>query len=150
MLYIGADHGGFELKNEIVKYLKENNIDVIDLGTTTGEAVDYPPVAQKLCEKVLENTLNKGILVCGTGIGMSIAANKMNGIRAAHCTDYYSAKYTRLHNNSNVLCLGGRITGSGLALELVQVFIDTEFLGGRHQRRIDEITDIEKSQKQQA
>lgn len=150
MLYIGADHGGFELKNEILKYLKENNIDVIDLGTTTGEAVDYPPVAQKLCEKVLENTLNKGILVCGTGIGMSIAANKMNGIRAAHCTDYYSAKYTRLHNNSNVLCLGGRITGSGLALELVQVFIDTEFLGGRHQRRIDEITGIEKSQKQQA
>lgn len=150
MIYIAADHGGFELKNEIVKYLKEKSIDLVDLGTTTGDAVDYPPVAQALCKKVIENNSNKGILVCGTGIGMSIAANKVNGIRAAHCTDYYSAKYTRLHNNSNVLCLGGRITGSGLALELVQVFLDTEFLGGRHQRRVDEIIDIENSQKQQA
>lgn len=150
MLYIGADHGGFELKNEIIKYLKENDIEFVDLGTTTGEAVDYPPIANKLCTKVLEKSDNNGILVCGTGIGMSIAANKVNGIRAAHCTDYYSAKYTRLHNNSNVLCLGGRITGSGLALELVQVFLDTEFLGGRHQRRVDEIINIENSQKQQA
>ncbi|MCI5910767.1 MAG: ribose 5-phosphate isomerase B [Oscillospiraceae bacterium] len=143
MVYIGCDHAGYEIKNDIAKYLEENNIEYKDLGCN-GEKVDYPVIAEKVCTGVLEDVENnKGILICGTGIGMSIAANKIKGIRAAHCTDEYSSKYTRLHNNANVLCMGARITGSGLALEIAEVFLNTEFEGGRHQRRIDLIDRLE-------
>ena len=143
MVYIGCDHAGYEIKNDIAKYLEENNIEYKDLGCN-GEKVDYPVIAEIVCTGVLEDVENnKGILICGTGIGMSIAANKIKGIRAAHCTDEYSSKYTRLHNNANVLCMGARITGSGLALEIAEVFLNTEFEGGRHQRRIDLIDRLE-------
>ncbi len=142
MIAIGSDHAGFRLKQEIINHLKERNIEVIDCGCN-GESCDYPEIAKKVCTKVRDNEAEKGILCCGTGIGMSIAANKMNGIRAAVCSEHFSVKYTRLHNNTNVLCLGERTTGAGLAVELVDIFVDTEFEGGRHQRRVDMITKIE-------
>lgn len=147
MLYLGADHGGYELKESIKDYLDGKNIKYVDCGTDSPESVDYAPIAERTCKKIIESKDNMGILCCGTGIGVSIAANKVKGIRAACCSDYFSAKYTRLHNNANVLCLGGRVVGAGLAAELVDVFLNTEFEGGRHQRRIDQITDIENSQK---
>ncbi len=145
MIAIGADHGGYELKEAIKKYLKEKAIDYLDCGTHSAESIDYAPIAKKTCEKVTSGECEKAILCCGTGIGMSMAANKIKGIRAACCSDYFSAKYTRLHNNANALCLGGRVVGEGLAIELVDVFLNTEFEGGRHQRRIDQITEIENS-----
>ena len=144
---IGCDHGGFEHKNAIAEHLKERGFEVTDFGIYENKSVDYPEIALKLANSVAagENTL--GILVCGTGIGMSIAANKVNGIRAAAVSDHFSAKYTRLHNNANILCLGGRVIGVGTALELADLFVDTEYEGGRHQKRLDMITKIEKSQK---
>lgn len=142
MIVIGCDHAGYELKSEVIGYLTEKGYDILDIGCG-GESVDYPVIANKTCENIINGKCDKGILICGTGIGMSIAANKIKGIRAAHCSEHYSAKYTRLHNDANVLCIGARIIGSGLALELVDVFLNTEFEGGRHQRRVDLITDIE-------
>ena len=144
---IGCDHGGFEHKNAIAEHLKERGFEVTDFGIYENKSVDYPEIALKLANSVAagENTL--GILVCGTGIGMSIAANKVNGIRAAAVSDHFSAKYTRLHNNANILCLGGRVIGVGTALELADLFVDTEYEGGRHQKRLQMITEIEKSQK---
>lgn len=144
---IGCDHGGFEHKNAIAEHLTERGFRVTDFGIYENKSVDYPEIALKVANSVAsgENTL--GILVCGTGIGMSLAANKVNGIRAAAVSDHFSAKYTRLHNNSNILCLGGRVIGVGTALELADLFVDTEFEGGRHQKRIDMITEIENSQK---
>lgn len=144
---IGCDHGGFEHKNAIAEHLKERGFEVTDFGIYENKSVDYPEIALKLANSVAagENTL--GILVCGTGIGMSIAANKVNGIRAAAVSDHFSAKYTRLHNNANILCLGGRVIGVGTALELADLFVDTEYEGGRHQKRLDMITEIENSQK---
>lgn len=144
---IGCDHGGFEHKNAIAEHLKERGFEVTDFGIYENRSVDYPEIALKVANSVAagENTL--GILVCGTGIGMSIAANKVNGIRAAAVSDHFSAKYTRLHNNANILCLGGRVIGVGTALELADLFVDTEYEGGRHQKRLQMITDIEKSQK---
>lgn len=147
MLYLGADHGGFELKESIKKYLDEKGIKYEDCGTYSADSVDYALIAKKTCDKIVSCEGNKGILCCGTGIGISMAANKVNGIRAACCSDYFSAKYTRLHNDANVLCMGGRVVGAGLALELVEVFLNTEFEGGRHQRRIDQLKDIENAQK---
>ena len=147
MLYLGADHGGFELKEAIKKHLDERGIEYVDCGTHSPESVDYALIAKKTCYEIIKDENNKGILCCGTGIGISMAANKVNGIRAACCSDYFSAKYTRLHNNANVLCMGGRVVGAGLGIELVDVFLDTGFEGGRHQRRIDQLTDIENSQK---
>lgn len=147
MLYLGADHGGYELKESIKKHLDEKGVEYIDCGTDSAESVDYAPIAKKACDEIVKDNGNMGILCCGTGIGISMAANKVNGIRAACCSDYFSAKLTRLHNNANVLCMGGRVVGAGLALELVDVFLSTEFEGGRHQRRIDQLTDIENSQK---
>lgn len=144
MIAIGCDHAGFDLKKDVIKLLEEKNIEVIDLGCN-GESVDYPVIAKKVCEKVTDGSCEKGILICGTGIGMSIAANKVKGIRAAVCSEHFSTKYTRLHNDSNVLCMGARTIGAGLALELAEIFITTEFEGGRHQRRVDLIADIENS-----
>lgn len=146
MISIGCDHGGFELKNIIIEHLKNRGIEVKDCGTYTPDSVDYPEIALKVTADITSGASEKGILVCGTGIGMSIAANKVHGIRAAVCTDHFSTKFTRLHNDTNVLCLGGRVVGPGVALELVDLFIDTEFEGGRHQRRVDMVMDIENNQ----
>lgn len=140
---VGCDHGGFEHKNAILEHLKSRGFEVDDIGIHENKSVDYPDIATKLCENIISNKSDLGILVCGTGIGMSMAANKFKGIRAAACSDHFSAKYTRLHNNANVLCLGGRVVGIGTAIELVDIFVDTEFEGGRHQIRIDKITNIE-------
>ncbi len=144
---IGCDHGGFDHKNAIAEHLKERGFEVTDFGIYENKSVDYPQIALKVANSISSGENELGILVCGTGIGMSMAANKVNGIRAAACSDHFSAKYTRLHNNANILCLGGRVIGIGTALELADLFVDTEYEGGRHQKRIDMITDIEKSQK---
>ena len=138
---IASDHGGFKLKQDIISHLKELKYEVVNCGCDSEESCDYPFYAKKVVDEVLK-TDSKGILVCGTGIGMSIAANRYDGIRASHCTDTYSAKMTRKHNNSNILCLGERITGTGLALDIVDVWLNTDFEGGRHQRRIDMIGKI--------
>ena len=143
MIALGADHGGNELKESIKKYLEEKGVEYKDFGTYTPESVDYAAIAQRTCLSVVNGECEKAILCCGTGIGISMAANKVKGIRAACCSDYFSAKFTRLHNDANALCLGGRVVGAGLALELVDVFINTEFEGGRHQRRVDQIAQIE-------
>lgn len=143
MIALGADHGGYELKEAIKKHLLEKGVEVMDFGTNSPESVDYALIAAKLGKSVAAGECERGILCCGTGIGISMAANKVKGIRAACCSDYFSAKYTRLHNDANVLCMGGRVIGAGLALELVEVFLETEFEGGRHQRRVDQITAIE-------
>ncbi len=144
MIALGSDHGGYSLKQEIIKYLEQQNIEYTDCGCYDEKSCDYPDIARVTCKEVVEQRAQKAILVCGTGIGISIAANKTKGIRAAVCSDYFSAKYTRLHNDANVLCLGGRVVGAGLATELVEVFLNTEFeSGGRHNTRIEKITDIE-------
>ena len=142
MIAIGCDHGGFELKCAVMNHLLNKKIEYVDCGCE-GEHCDYPDIAEAVCKKVTSGECELAILVCGTGIGMSIAANKIKGIRAAVCSDWYSAKYTRLHNNAHVRCLGGRVLGAGLALELVDVFLETEFEGGRHSDRIDKITKLE-------
>ena len=144
MIAIAADHGGFALKEEIKKYLDSQNIEYKDFGTYSTESCDYPLMAKEACLSVVSGECEKALLFCGTGIGISMAANKIKGIRAACCSDYFSAKYTRLHNDANALCLGGRVVGVGLAVELVDVFLHTEFEGGRHQRRIQQIADLEK------
>lgn len=140
---IGCDHGGLEHKNAIVEHLKERGFEIIDFGIYEQKSVDYPEIALKVANCIASGEAERGFLVCGTGIGMSLAANKVKGIRAAACSEHFSAKYTRLHNNSNILCLGGRVIGVGTALELADLFVDTEFEGGRHSRRVDMITDIE-------
>ncbi len=142
MIAIGCDHAGVEMKKYIIENLALEGFDMLDLGTD-GEPCDYPDMAEKVCQKVTSRECEKGILICGTGIGMSIAANKIKGIRAALCTDSFSTKYTRLHNDANVMCLGARTLGCGLAAELVQIFLTTGFEGGRHQRRVDLITGLE-------
>ena len=134
-----------EHKNAIAEHLKSEGFEVEDFGIYENKSVDYPEIALKVANSIKNGENELGILVCGTGIGMSLAANKVNGIRAAACSEHFSAKYTRLHNNSNILCLGGRVIGIGTALELCDIFVNTEFEGGRHQRRIDMITEIEKS-----
>ncbi len=147
MIAIGSDHGGYELKGEVIAWLKENNYEYMEFGCMDGNSIDYPNVAEEVCAKILDGTAEYAILICGTGIGISMAANKINGIRAALCTDTYMAKYTRLHNNANTLCMGGRVLGVGVALEIVDTFLHTGFEGGRHQRRIDLLTDIENKMK---
>lgn len=143
-IYIGCDHAGFVLKGTIIGHLLSLGYEVFDAGTYSDESCDYPFYAKEVCKNVLKDKDSLGILVCGTGIGMSMAANKINGIRAAHCTDTFSAMITRLHNNANVLCVGERITGSALALNIVDTFLKTEFEGGRHQKRVDMMTALEK------
>ncbi len=148
-ILIASDHGGFKLKNEIINHLKGQGLDIEDFGCYNTESCDYPVYAKIVAERVaggVNNGVNdgvndgvKGILVCGTGIGMSIAANRYKGIRASHCTDTFSARMTRMHNDSNILCLGERITGSGLALDIVDIWLNTPFEGGRHKKRIDMI-----------
>ena len=142
-LAIGCDHGGIELKLEIVKHLEERGIEIVDFGIKEYKSVNYPEIALPLAKAVAAGECDRGILVCGTGIGMSIAANKVKGIRAAVCSDHFSAKFTRLHNDANILCLGGRVIGPGVANEMVDLFIDTEYEGGRHATRVQMIADIE-------
>ena len=142
MLAIGCDHGGYALKLEIIKHLTERGLDFTDFGCG-GETVDYPDIAEKVCKDIAEKKAERGILICGTGIGMSMAANKVRGIRAALCGDCFSARFTRLHNDANVLCLGARVIGAGLAIQIVDEFLDTEFEGGRHAVRVEKVMDLE-------
>ena len=146
MIAIGADHGGYLLKEEVKKYLDSKSIEYKDFGTDSEQSVNYAPIAAKVAHCVSDGECENGLLICGTGIGMSVAANKVDGIRAAVCSDYFSAKYTRLHNDANILCMGARVVGAGLAIELFDVFLNTEFEGGRHTARIEEITKIEKGE----
>lgn len=141
---LGCDHGGLSLKKEIIKHLESKNIEVKDFGTYTEEPCDYPVYALKVAEEVVAENFDLGILICGTGIGVSISANKVPGIRAALCSDTFSAHATREHNNANILALGARVVGTGLALDIVDTFLNAKFQGDRHQRRIDKIADIEK------
>ena len=142
-LAIGSDHGGYQLKETIKQLLEEQDIDYKDFGTDSTTSVDYPDFAEKVAAGVAADDYQKGILICGTGIGMSIAANKITGVRAALCHDVFSARATRRHNNSNVLTLGARVIGEELALEIVKAWLGAEFEGGRHQRRIDKISNLE-------
>lgn len=144
MLALASDHGGFELKQAVKQYLDQKGIAYTDFGCHNGEACDYPDMAEAACRAVLDKTCEKALLFCGTGIGISMAANKIPGIRAAACSDSYSARMTRAHNDANALCLGGRVVGPGLAAELVEAFLTTEFEGGRHSRRVDKLTQLEK------
>lgn len=145
-LFIGCDHAAVEMKNEICEYLRAGGYDIADLGIGLGEKIDYPVSAERVCRKVLENEGALGILICGTGIGMSMAANKIDGIRAAAVSEVYSAKLTRMHNNANVLCFGARVIGIETAKMLVDAFLTAEFEGGRHQNRVDLIEKLEKGE----
>ncbi len=145
-LAIGCDHGGFELKEEILKFLKTiSNIQVSDFGPAGKDSVDYPDFGAKVSSAVSKGAIDRGILICGTGIGMSIVANRFPGVRAALCHDHFTAQMSREHNDANLLVMGERVIGKGVALEIVKTWLDTEFAGGRHQKRLDKITDIEKS-----
>ena len=144
MYAIGSDHGGYELKEKVKKYLKDKGYEFFDFGTHDKQSCDYPKFALDVAESVACGKYKAGILICGTGIGISIAANKVPGIRAALCDNQFEAKYTRLHNDANILCMGGRVLGEGVACEIADTFLTTEFEGGRHKRRIDMITEIEK------
>ena len=143
MIAIGADHGGVNLKLAIQKYFDENGIKYKDFGTNNQCAVDYAPIAAQVAHAVAEGDADKGILCCGTGIGISIAANKVKGIRAAVVTNAFCAQATRQHNDSNILCMGGRVISEVEAVEFAKIFLATEFEGGRHQRRVDQIKAIE-------
>ena len=143
MIAIGSDHGGFALKQEIMAYLDEKGLAYDDLGTYTEDSCDYPVYGEAVGRAVASGKYDRGIVICGTGIGISIAANKVRGVRAALCGDCYSAEMTRRHNDANVLALGARVLGSGLALKIVETFLNTEFDGGRHARRVDLLRDIE-------
>jgi ribose 5-phosphate isomerase B len=143
MIAIGCDHAGVEMKDAIIEALREKGFELKDFGTN-GDPCDYPDKAKEVCSAVVSGECEKGILICGTGIGMSIAANKINGIRAALCSDSFSTRFTRLHNDTNIMCMGARTIGPGLAIELAEIFLTTGFEGGRHQRRVDKITAIEK------
>ena len=144
MLALGADHGGYELKNCIKEYLLEKGIEVKDFGTNGPESVDYPIYAKIVAEAVTSGEAEGGILFCGTGIGISIAANKIKGIRCAHLSDPYSARLAKEHNNANVIALGGRVTGEELAKDIVDAWLNAKFMGGRHQNRVDIISELEK------
>ncbi|MDU5998561.1 MAG: ribose 5-phosphate isomerase B, partial [Finegoldia magna] len=144
---IAADHGGFELKDSMVEYIKSLGNEVMDLGTNSADSVDYPDYAKKVCEEIQQENSDLGILICGTGIGMSLAANKFEGIRAACVSDVYSAKMSRNHNNANVLCIGARVIGDEVAKLIIKTFLENEFEAGRHQRRVDKIMAFEKENK---
>ncbi|MGN1001408.1 MAG: ribose 5-phosphate isomerase B [Oscillospiraceae bacterium] len=148
MIAIGCDHGGYELKQFIMKYLDEQGLAYKDYGTYTEESCDYPVYGEAVARAVAGGECDRGIIICGTGIGISITANKVKGIRAALCGDCYSAEYTRRHNDANILALGARTVGSGLALKIVETFLNTAFEGGRHARRVALISDLEERERQ--
>ena len=143
-IVLGSDHAGIGLKSEAVRLVEEMGYEVSDLAPSTTESVDYPDYAARVAAEVAAGRARLGVLVCGTGIGMSIAANKVKGIRAAHCVTEFDARMARAHNDANVLCIGARVLGPGLALEVVRAFLEQPFEGGRHQRRIDKITGMER------
>ena len=142
-IVIGSDHGGFHLKEVLKQHLAERGIEFNDAGTYTEDSCDYPDIALKVCREITEGKAERGILVCGTGIGMSMAANKVKGIRAALCGDVFSATMSREHNDANVICMGERVLGPGLAISILDAWLDTEFAGGRHARRVNKIMAIE-------
>jgi ribose 5-phosphate isomerase B len=141
---LGSDHGGFQLKEVIKEYLKDKNYEIEDFGTYDTSSVDYPEIGEKVAVAVKDEVADKGIIVCGTGLGISISANKVPGIRAALVSDTFSAKMSRAHNDANILALGGRVLGDDLALEIVEAWLNTEFEGGRHERRVNKMKDLEK------
>lgn len=143
-IVVASDHGGYELKEIIKVHLIERGYSVIDIGTNSKDSVDYPDFGKKAGEMVAANEADKGILVCGTGIGISISANKVKGIRCALCTNEYMAKMAAQHNDANMIALGNRVLGSGLAIDIVDAWLNAEFEGGRHQKRVDKIMEIEK------
>lgn len=140
---LAADHGGFELKEAVRLHLEEIGVPYKDFGSHTGEACDYPDMAQAACRAVVAGECGKALLFCGTGVGISMSANKIKGIRACCCSDAFSAEYTRRHNDANALCMGGRVVGPGLGIYLTDVFLNTPFEGGRHQRRVDKLMALE-------
>ena len=143
MIAIGCDHGGLEIKNAVIEYLKKNGTEYRDYGTATADSVEYPVYAYQVARAVADGTAELGIICCGTGIGVSMAANKVKGIRAAVCSDEFCAEMTRRHNNANILCMGGRVIDGAKAVKLADIFLHTEFEGGRHSKRVQMITDIE-------
>ncbi len=142
MIAIGSDHGGYELKQKVIESLNEQDISFKDFGIFSNETCDYPIIAEKVAKSVASQECEKGLLLCGTGLGMSIVANKIKNVRAVCSIDSFSVKHSRLHNNANILCLGGRVIGPGLAMELINIFLNTDFEGGRHQKRIDMIDNL--------
>lgn len=143
MIAIGSDHGGFQLKQAVMKHLEEKGLEYKDFGTFTSESCDYPIYGEAVANAVVSGECEKGIVICGTGIGISIAANKVKGARAALCGDCFSAEFTRRHNDANILAMGARVLGEGLALKIVDTFFGTDFEGGRHARRVEMIAGIE-------
>ena len=143
MIAIGCDHGGYELKKEIEAYLDSRGLEYRDYGCDSTDSVDYPIYARKVAHAIVDGECEKGILICGTGLGISLAANKVKGIRAAVCSEPFTAKMARVHNNCNILAFGARVVGAELAKMIVETWLDAEFEGGRHQRRVDLITAIE-------
>jgi ribose 5-phosphate isomerase B len=143
---IGADQGGYELKQHVAEFLIAQGYAVADVGIHRSESVDYPDIAALVARAVAAGEAERGILICGTGIGVSLAANKVDGVRAALCTDCYMARMAREHNDAQILCLGGRVLGVGSALDIVQVFLGSEFLGGRHARRVNKISALERKE----
>lgn len=141
---IGSDHGGYELKKKLIKYMVDLGYEVIDYGTDTEESVDYPDYGEKVAKSVVEGNEDLGVVICGTGIGISIAANKVKGARAALCGDTFSASMARKHNDANIIALGARVIGDELAKAILKSFLDSEFEGGRHGRRVEKIMEIEK------
>ncbi len=145
MIALGSDHGGFELKESLKELLKGRGVDVVDCGTDNGNSVDYPDFGEKVARKVSSGEVEKGILICGTGIGMSIVANKYPGVRAALVTDPFMAQMAKEHNNANILVLGGRVLDTDSARKMVSIWLDATFEGGRHQGRLDKITALEQA-----
>jgi ribose 5-phosphate isomerase B len=144
---IASDHAGFEFKRLILSYLSEKDIEYIDYGTNTNDSVDYPDYAIKVAESVSKDEIDRGILICGTGIGMSIVASKFHGVRAALCHDAKTAEASRRHNDANILVLGGRVLDEKVALSIIEIWLQTEFDGGRHQKRLEKIKELESSQR---
>jgi ribose 5-phosphate isomerase B len=143
---LGADHAGFELKEALKAWLIDEGYQVLDYGTHSTDSVDYPDYAAQVARAVADQKVERGVLVCGTGIGMSIAANKVPGVRAALCSDLFAARISREHNDANVLALAGRLMGREMALDILRMWIETDFAGGRHARRVDKIGDLERQQ----
>ena len=143
MIAIGSDHGGYALKQAIMKHLEKKGLEYKDYGTYTEDSCDYPIYGEAVARAVSAGECERGIVICGTGIGISMAANKVKGVRAALCGDCYGAEFTRLHNDANILALGARVVGEGLALKIVDTFLETGFEGGRHARRVALISEIE-------
>ena len=143
MIAVCCDHGGLSLKQEVLRHLEEKGLEYKDFGTNSPESCDYPDIVKPLCQAIQRGECDKGVIICGTGIGISMAANKMKGIRAALCHDRFSAEFTRRHNDSNIIAFGGRVIGPGLALQLLDIFLNTPFEGGRHAVRVEKMMALE-------